>query len=196
MASTQDVFMEVVHELTAQFGANPTPKQLSEALGVTVKEARQVLAELEVRPPSKASQVNAKAAAKSAAAKSVPVEPLAGEDVGSEEEQHEAPESAPVAAAFPGDLDKPLDEDDATVRHPSPAAGPLEDAEGGESQEEEDDDVQVVAETTAPRLMLPDRQPTSQETPLSGTKRQLSFGADGSSHKRQAPIRSILFAHL
>lgn len=181
MACTEDVFMEVIDELAALFGATPTAEQLSEALELPLDEAQQVLSELGLLPGRNAPKVKptaAKPAAhKSAAAKSVAVPPLAVGDQPDEEEQPEP--SRFVRAVLPGTLEVDMEEDDATVRHPSPEpAGPA-------------DEVEVVGEAFAP--VLPDRQPTSQETPLSGMKRQLSF-TEASGEKRQA--RECVFVHL
>lgn len=195
MAGTEDVFMEVINELSASFGGTPTAEQLSEACDLSLDEAQQVLSELGLLPGRNAPKVKATAAkaaaSKSAAAKSVAVPPLAVGDESNEEEQPE-PGSRLVRAVLPGTLEVPMEEDDATVRHPSPE--PASPADHGENGETEPDEVELVEEAFAPRLMLPDRQPTSQETPLSGMKRQLSF-TETSCEKRQARMNAV-FVHL
>lgn len=181
MDSTSDLFMEVIEELRDEFGEEPTAEQLMGAMGVTLEEAQQVLCDLE-RVPAKPEKVPAKsaaakkAAAKKAAAKSVPAPTVAVPPVTpAEEETQEEPQA--VRAAHPEDLE--AEEDDATVRHPSPQ--PFCPDEGEES-EEPDDDVQVVQETITPR----------QETPLGGVKRHLRF-VESSSQKRQASMIAVCF---
>ena len=50
MAGTEDVFMEVINELSASFGGTPTAEQLSEACDLSLDEAQQVLSELGLLP--------------------------------------------------------------------------------------------------------------------------------------------------
>lgn len=195
MAGTEDVFMEVINELSASFGGTPTAEQLSEACDLSLDEAQQVLSELGLLPGRNAPKVKATAAkaaaSKSAAAKSVAVPPLAAGDESDEVEQPE-PGSRLVMAVLPGTLEVPMEEDDATVRHPSPEpASPADHGKNGETE----DEVELVEKAFVPRLVLPDRLPTSQETPLSGMKkRQLSF-TELSCEKRQARVNAV-FVHL